>query len=210
MKAKDEMLDRTVKRLEKMNGFEQEVYVDSELGTQNFKPDKTGMADFALESAGGEIVSDWTSKGLMTSYPLLKVWDIPLFYQTLSPRLAIQPQVHPGNCFGFNGAHGSIGVKLSRPIIVKAVTIEHIPRQLAPDNDISSAPRNMTLNGFDGMDFVRLANFEFGADQPSVTVQTFSFRNEKVFGKVKLDIASNWGNKDYTCVYRIRIHGDTH
>ena len=146
----------------------------------------------------------------MTSYPLLKVWDIPLFYQTLSPRLAIQPQVHPGNCFGFNGARGSIGVKLSRPIIVKSVTIEHIPRQLAPDNDISSAPRNMTLNGFDGMDFVRLANFEFGADQPSVTVQTFSFRNEKVFGKVKLDIESNWGNKDYTCVYRIRIHGDTH
>ena len=86
----------------------------------------------------------------------------------------------------------------------------HIPRQLAPDNDISSVPRNGTLNGFDGMDFARLANFEFGADQPSVTDQTFSFRNEIVFEKVKLDIESNWGNKDYTCIYRIRIHGNIH
>jgi len=70
-KAKDEVLDRTVKRLERMNGFEQEVYIDSELGTQYFKPDKTGMADFALESAGGEIVSDWTSK--LVSRPCLSV-----------------------------------------------------------------------------------------------------------------------------------------
>ena len=96
---------------------------DSEL-----KADKTGMADYALESSGGEIVPEWTSRGLMTSYPLLKVWDVPLFYQTLSPRLAIQPQVNPGNCFGYNGNEGSIGIKLSRDILVSAVTIEHIPK----------------------------------------------------------------------------------
>ena len=92
------------------------------------KADKTGMADYALESSGGEIVPEWTSRGLMTSYPLLKVWDVPLFYQTLSPRLAIQPQVNPGNCFGYNGNEGSIGIKLSRDILVSAVTIEHIPK----------------------------------------------------------------------------------
>ena len=92
------------------------------------KPDKTGLADYALESSGGEIVPEWTSRGLMTSYPLLKIWEIPLFYKTLSPRLAIQPQVNPGNCFGYNGMEGSIGIKLSRDIVVSAISIEHIPK----------------------------------------------------------------------------------
>ena len=124
-------------RLEKLTNFtieQQESLLRSIEALQSrdctyaIKPDKTGLADYALESSGGEIVPEWTSRGLMTSYPLLKIWEIPLFYKTLSPRLAIQPQVNPGNCFGYNGMEGSIGIKLSRDIVVSAISIEHIPK----------------------------------------------------------------------------------
>ena len=124
-------------RLEKLTNFtieRQESLLRSIEALQSrdcshaIKPDKTGLADYALESSGGEIVPEWTSRGLMTSYPLLKIWEIPLFYKTLSPRLAIQPQVNPGNCFGYNGMEGSIGIKLSRDIVVSAISIEHIPK----------------------------------------------------------------------------------
>ena len=186
------------------------------------KADKTGMADYALESSGGEIVPEWTSRGLMTSFPLLKLWDIPLFYQTLSPRLAIQPQVNPGNCFGFNGKHGSIGIKLSRHVTVSAITIEHIPKvrrkvllsqkqqlfqELAPNEDISSAPRNLTISGYSLDDkFHHLGSFQY--ELGGSPVQTFTIMNNMRFSRVKMDINTNWGNAEYTCVYRIRVHGD--
>ena len=85
------------------------------------------MADFALESAGAEILQDFSSKGLSTNTAMLKVWNIPIFYHTITPRIAIQPEVQPGNCFAFEGQQGTLGIKLSRSTIVQNVTLEHIP-----------------------------------------------------------------------------------
>jgi hypothetical protein len=89
---------------------------------------KTGMADYALESAGAEIMDKWTTPGIPTGNALMKIWNLPIFYQTMSPRLALQPNVHPGNCFAFSGNSGFLTVKLARPIYPTNFTIEHIPK----------------------------------------------------------------------------------
>ena len=104
--------------------------VDREIET--YKADKTGMADFALESAGAEILPELSSKGLTSNAAMIKIWNFPIIYHTISPRIAIQPEVNPGNCFAFKGPEGVIGIKLSRQIVVQNVTIEHIPKVNIP------------------------------------------------------------------------------
>ena len=48
------------------------------------------MADYALESAGAEILEHLTTSGLSTGNAMVKLWNIPIFYHTMSPRLAVQ------------------------------------------------------------------------------------------------------------------------
>jgi SUN domain-containing protein 1/2 len=31
---------------------------------------------------------------------------------------------------------------------------------------------------------------------------------DEVVAAIRLEIESNWGNEDYTCLYRFRVHGD--
>ena len=55
-------------------------------------------------------------------------------------------------------------------------------------------------------DFVQLGNVEY--DIHYKAVQTFRLENSaEYFQKVRFNVESNWGNPNYTCIYRIRIHG---
>jgi SUN domain-containing protein 1/2 len=59
--------------------------------------------------------------------------------------------------------------------------------------------------------YIRIANFTYNIHAPR-NIQTFpvdeEIRNLGVdFGIVVLRIKSNWGRDDYTCLYRLRVHG---
>ncbi|KAL4072775.1 hypothetical protein V8B97DRAFT_1870072 [Scleroderma yunnanense] len=60
--------------------------------------------------------------------------------------------------------------------------------------------------------FIRLASFTYDVTSPS-NIQTFPIRQEVRelgvdFGIVVLVIKNNWGKKEYTCLYRFRVHGE--
>ena len=60
--------------------------------------------------------------------------------------------------------------------------------------------------------FIRLASFTYDIDAPS-NIQTFPVRQEIQdlgvdVGVVALVIRNNWGKKEYTCLYRFRVHGE--
>lgn len=60
--------------------------------------------------------------------------------------------------------------------------------------------------------FIRLASFSYDIEAPS-NIQTFPVRQEIQdldvdFGIVALVIKNNWGKKEYTCLYRFRVHGE--
>jgi len=156
--------------------------------------DKTGMADFALESAGAEIVSEFTSRGLSSD----------AVYHTVSARTALQPDVNPGNCFAFGGDQGTIGIRLSRRVVVQNVTIEHIPKEISLNGNIDSAPRDFLVFGINTNAKVEMGRFTYQVN--GLPIQTFRVANDVVYSTVQFEFTSNWG-AEHTCVYRLRVHG---
>ena len=54
-------------------------------------------------------------------------------------------------------------------------------------------------------EFVQLGQVQYDTNYRAV--QTFRLENANIFQNIRINIESNWGNPNYTCIYRIRIHG---
>ena len=65
-----------------------------------------------MESAGEEIPQELTSRGMVSKSAMIKLWNFPIFYHTMSARIVLQSDVNPGNCFAFSGRDGSLGIKV--------------------------------------------------------------------------------------------------
>lgn len=74
-----------------------------------YDADKTGMVDYALESAGGQILSTRCTESYQTKTAQLSVLGIPLWYPSNTPRVAISPHVQPGECWAFSRFPGYLG-----------------------------------------------------------------------------------------------------
>ncbi|XP_043350026.1 SUN domain-containing protein 1 isoform X17 [Dermochelys coriacea] len=175
-----------------------------------YSQDKTGMVDFALESGGGSILSTRCSETYETKTALISLFGIPLWYFSQSPRVVIQPDIYPGNCWAFKGSQGYIVVRLSMMIYPTAFTLEHIPKTLSPTGNITSAPKDFSVYGLEDEyqeEGTLLGQYVY--DQGGESLQMFQVteKNENVFQIVELRIFSNWGHTEYTCLYRFRVHG---
>lgn len=53
--------------------------------------------------------------------------------------------MQPGECWPFTGSQGYVVVQLSRKIFLTEVSIEHIPKTLAPNGMIDSAPKDCEI-----------------------------------------------------------------
>ncbi|XP_039767022.1 SUN domain-containing protein 1 isoform X2 [Ornithorhynchus anatinus] len=176
-----------------------------------YSQDKTGMVDFALESGGGSILSTRCSETYETKTALISLFGIPLWYFSQSPRVVIQPDIHPGNCWAFKGSQGYLVVRLSMMIYPTAFTLEHIPKTLSPTGNITSAPKVFSVYGLENEyqeEGLLLGQFTY--DQAGESLQMFQAakKPEKAFQIVELRISSNWGHPEYTCLYRFRVHGE--
>ncbi|KAK2543579.1 Sun1 [Columba livia] len=69
---------------------EEQVHVIVNNALKLYSQDKTGMVDYALESAGGSIVSTRCSETFETQTALMSLFGIPLWYFSQSPRVVIQ------------------------------------------------------------------------------------------------------------------------
>ncbi|XP_036913870.1 SUN domain-containing protein 1 isoform X5 [Sturnira hondurensis] len=176
-----------------------------------YSQDKTGLVDFALESGGGSILSTRCSETYETKTALISLFGIPLWYFSQSPRVVIQPDMYPGNCWAFRGSQGYLVVRLSMEIRPTSFALEHIPKTLSPTGNISSAPRDFSVHGLENEyqeEGQLLGQFVF--DQDGESLQTFPVprRPERAFQVVELRVSSNWGHPEYTCLYRFRVHGE--
>ncbi|XP_034988142.2 SUN domain-containing protein 1 isoform X6 [Zootoca vivipara] len=175
-----------------------------------FSQDKTGMVDFALESGGGSILSTRCSETYETKTALISLFGIPLWYFSQSPRVVIQPDMYPGNCWAFKGSQGYLVVRLSMMIYPTAFTLEHIPKTLSPTGNITSAPKDFSVYGLESeyeQEGVLLGQYIYDQDGEPLQMFQVTETTEKPFQIVELRIFSNWGHTEYTCLYRFRVHG---
>ena len=140
---------------------------------------------------------------------VMSVWGLPFWWDANSPRTILQPGSAPGQCWAFRGSYGTVVVKLSSPIFISAVTIEHISPLLSPDGHIHSAPKTLSLSGVgSGDSLASLLNFTYSAS--GEPVQTFWLGEESQrsrYETVELTVHKNHGHPEYTCLYRLRVHG---
>nr|XP_049614618.1 SUN domain-containing protein 2 [Syngnathus scovelli] len=175
-----------------------------------FSHDRTGLADYALESGGGSILSTRCSETYETKAALLSLFGVPLWYFSQSPRVVIQPNVHPGNCWAFRGSAGFLVIRLSMSILPTAFSLEHIPKALAPSGTLRSAPRDFRVYGLDDAGQERgtlLGLYTYQEDGEAVQTYHVTEENERAFQIIEVQVLSNWGHQEYTCMYRFRVHG---
>ncbi len=178
-----------------------ELLVDSSI--EMYHADRVGQIDFALHSAGASIVKSLTSSTHHNSLNSMLTFS-------LSPEIALSPDNSIGQCWPFSGSTGDIGIQLypQNSVVPTAVTIEHIPRAIA--YNIKSAPNQFEVWSYaaaNDKDPVLLYTGQYDA-QNGKSVQTFPFENDRVFPIVQLRILSNFGEAGYTCIYRVRVHGE--
>ncbi|XP_030338433.1 SUN domain-containing protein 1-like [Strigops habroptila] len=110
-----------------------------------YSEDRTDLVDFALLSGGGSILSTRCTETYNARKAVVSLLGIPLWHVTQSPRVVIQPDVNPGNCWAFKGSQGHLVIRLSMRIYPTGFTMEHIPKTLSPTGTITSAPRKFLV-----------------------------------------------------------------
>ncbi|KAL2717781.1 tetratricopeptide repeat protein 39C-like [Vespula squamosa] len=182
--------------------------VRSEL--QIYDADKTGMTDYALETSGGIILSTRNTEDYTAGSPGLTLFGIPICIQQNTPRAVIQTGVLPGECWAFKGSSGTVVIQLLGPVYISGVSLEHISPSISPTGETMAAPKEFSLWGLECVEDTESFFFgEFIYDNTGPSIQYFEVKNKakKAYDIVEVKIHSNNGHRDYTCVYRIRIHG---
>lgn len=178
----------------------------------HYDADKTGRTDFALESAGGRIVTVKNCQNYRQESGWLRYILFPIL--PLCPangaRIMLQPGVLPGQCWAFKGDKCSVVIKLLGPVIIDSVSLEHLYQQISPTGDISSAPKDFTILGLRSStdkNARELGKFTYCLEKPALQVFPIDKYCNETFNYVEMQIDSNHGNSEYTCVYRLRVHG---
>ncbi|XP_061331582.1 SUN domain-containing protein 3-like [Pezoporus flaviventris] len=167
------------------------------------------VTDYALRSSGAAVIPECTSPSFRNRAEKVILYSLPLVDYVRSPELILEKENHLGNCWPFHGSQGHVLIKLSVPVIPRAVTMDHVSGPELHGDSMSSAPKDFAVYGVtEEKEEQFLGQFVFLA--PLNPTQTFRLKNELsgFVNYILLQVLSNWGHPDYTCVYRFRVHGD--
>lgn len=198
-------IQRTVHRLKEDLTDSRAVIMKLKEELKLYKSDKTGLVDYAY---GGRVVVTGATESLETRG--LALLGVRICGQAGLERRLVEAATLPGDCWPLRGQEGAVTVQLLETVLVTKVSLEHAARDLLPEASLASAPREFSLWGVpdepaDSLHF--FGKFEYLTSGPEV--QTFTVPNQtpKPFRVVEFRVLSNHGHPDFTCVYRLRVHG---
>ncbi|KAA1109890.1 SUN domain-containing protein 5 [Puccinia graminis f. sp. tritici] len=118
-----------------------------------YSRNQIGTRDFALSTAGANVIPNLTSK----TYELrVEGWKAALIsFFTGAPRAihgrgpmtALSPEMQPGMCWSIPGAKGQLGVQLTSNILITEISVEHISTLSA--YEIGSSPKEIEVWSID-------------------------------------------------------------
>ncbi|KAF9648692.1 hypothetical protein BDM02DRAFT_3186910 [Thelephora ganbajun] len=118
--------------------------------TSNWSKDILARPDFALHSAGAQVIPSLTSATYSISPESVVGKTVGFvtgsgYASGLSPINALHPHVYAGRCWPFKGSEGQLGVKLAWRAHISDITIDHVAKEVA--FDLRSTPRQMEVWG---------------------------------------------------------------
>jgi len=166
------------------------------------------MADAFGDVLGGSLDAIGAGAGgeLYTSLNLHKTVGVP--------EDALRVEDKTSACWPMQGRSGNLTVMMAGAVLISTVSIDH-PSHLSTNKAARSAPRRFDVIGVNS-DFNTervLVRGVFNNTLGAPAVQDFPVLDEshrisdQPFQLVTLRVLSNYGNPDYTCLYRFRVHG---
>ncbi|KAH9931852.1 uncharacterized protein B0H18DRAFT_838125, partial [Fomitopsis serialis] len=191
--------------------------------------DDLGLRDFASYAAGARFIKELTSRTYDTRgiAERLFAYSSASGEKRFSPSTVLTRNLQPGSCWSMGGSSGYIGIKLSDPVRVRNVTIDHLPSSL--DRDSRTAPRSVlvwailpasasVVTGIatrvkhmfpirsaipTGFKAVPIAELEYNILETQ-HIQTFPVDDAVHSLKIEevvFQVLTNWGSPDSTCLY---------
>ncbi|KAK2524997.1 hypothetical protein Q9233_009044, partial [Columba guinea] len=108
------------------------------------------MPDYALKSAGAAIILSKTSPSLRTAKAKVFLYSLPVMDYMRSPELILEvgaPRSTGQSSWPFPGSQGHVFIKLSMPVVPRAVTMAHVSGTAFHGESISGAPKDFAVYG---------------------------------------------------------------
>lgn len=189
----------------------------SKRSCQDVVPDvsEIRLPDHSLWYSGGQVLATSKSESTSLISRAARVLKSVFLFGSMhrNPNIVLTPGVYPGQCFPFPGSTGYIVISARFPIYLKSITIDHALEYLLDDQDLQSSPKDLEVFMYDlatKSNQEKLAEFRFPAkgrgtsSAKNFLVTRLSDVPSRFFN---ISWSSNHGGA-YTCIYRIRLHGD--
>lgn len=147
------------------------------------------------------------------------------------PSTAFSSDIRLGNCWPFNGPTGQIAIDMGKSVKLQDVGVVHVRMDQTPNP--KSAPRKISVYAqvldpelrsniatlvrqseiatfpeeyvkFMSLEYDLMDDDEFQVFPVPQYIQNLNL----AASKVAFDVESNWGNDEFTCLYRLRVFGE--
>ena len=206
------------------------VQADISAALELYSADRTNLVDYALQSSGGRIVAASPTHYALPLHPTTSPWMSLFTHPWLPskrPEELLQPTTSVGSCWPMEGARGSVLIRLRERVEVTGLTLQHVsegvvsdgggamPRRWrvrgVRDEELDEAVREVEEGRVEGKAGKALGEFEYRREGTQVQqwrLQGKEGQQREAYQYVRFDVLSNYGNHNYTCLYRIRVHGN--
>ena len=176
--------------------------------------ERLSLLNFASPNSGATIVSSsptFSRNSLIPNTHFLRLLGLNYFFHhgVGVPEDAISEDISLGHCWPMQGSRGSITIELAQSVFVDSITIDHIlPLQAS---DIGSAPAKFRVHTSRGPseEFVNILSgtYDIHRNMQSQNFAVISDVKQVPTKFVTLEVLSNHGKPEWTCLYRFQVHG---